>query len=209
MPLNFHGHLLAGSAKTIMLPLNIPLDTSPRMISMSGLTWTSTILGEMEIDPDLARWCYYRLTLNPIDNVGSAESVLLRTAVWRFIEALYSNWERVVTYLPKKTVELVIDEFHQMAKISYEYPVMVWEYFHGESQGTWVPNTLARLPSLESINEFYQLPHMRSMYINMYNQDFCNARDRDAEKAYRRALAERNKRLNRAARQQSRSGRKE
>jgi len=103
MPLNFHGHILAGSAKTIMLPLGIPLDTSPKMISLSGLTWTSTVLGEMEIDPDLARWCYYRLTLYPTATAGSAESVLLRTAVWRFIEALHSNWELVVTYFPGKT----------------------------------------------------------------------------------------------------------
>jgi len=194
MPLNFHGHILIGSAKQLMIPLG----------AESGLPWTSTILGEMEIDPKLARWCYYRLNLNPVDGIGSAESVLLRTAVWRFIEALYSNWELVVTHLPKKTVEAAIDEFHQMAKISHEYPVMLWEYFRGDSQGTWVPNALAKLPSLESITEFYQLPHMRAMFLNMRQQDFCDDYDRDAEKAYRRALAERNKRLNRAARQQGR-----
>jgi hypothetical protein len=204
MPLNFHGHLLAGSVKTIMLPLEIPLDTSPKMIPNSSLVWTGTILSKMEIDADLARWCYYRLTLNPVDNIGSAESVVLRTAVWRFVEAIHSNWEIVVKYFPKKIVEVAIAELHEMAKISYEYPVMLWQYFDEESKGTWVANTLAKLPSLESIKEFYDLPHMRSMYVNMYNQEFCDARDREAEKAYRRALAERNKRLNRAAREQSR-----
>jgi ankyrin repeat protein len=159
---------------------------------------------DLAIDADLARWCYYRLTLNPVDNIGSAESVVLRTAGWRFVEAIHSNWEIVVKYFPKKIVEVAIAELHEMAKISYEYPVMLWQYFDEESKGTWVANTLAKLPSLESIKEFYDLPHMRSMYVNMYNQEFCDARDREAEKAYRRALAERNKRLNRAAREQSR-----
>lgn len=200
MPLNFHGHILAGNAKRLM----IPLDTSVEMALQSGLPWDSTVLGEMKVDPDLARWCYYRLTLHPTDSIGSAESVLLRTAVWRLIEAIYSNWELVVTFFPKKTVEAAIDELHEMAKISYDYPVMLWEYFHEESPCTWVPNTLGKLPSLESIREFYELPHMRAMFLNIRQDDFCDDYDRDAEKAYRRALAERNRRLNRAAREQSR-----
>lgn len=191
MPLNFHGHLLAGHAKKLMTPFDLNPDT--------GLPWTSTILGEMEIDPKLAAWCYYRLDLYPTDMIGSAESVILRTAVWRLVEAFYANWEVVVKHFPKKAVEDAIDELHEMARISHEYPVMLWEYFGEKSPRDWVSRTMKKLPSLETIKEFYELPHMQSMFLNIKQEDFCDDDYRGAEKAYRRAFAGRNRRLNRTA----------
>jgi hypothetical protein len=204
MPLNFHGHILVGHARNLM----IPLDGSLQSAANSGSQWTDTILSRMTLDPALARWCYYRLTLYSTDNIGSAESVVLRTAVWRFTEALYSSWEVVTTYFSGKSVEDAIDEFHLMAQISKEYPVMLWEYFDEDSQVHWIDHTMEKLPSLESIKVFYELPHMRAMFINVKQGDFCDDNDREAEKAYRRALGERNKRLNRSAKDQSRRNQK-
>jgi hypothetical protein len=204
MPLNFHGHILGGNAQKIMSPPASNLEE----VAESGLYWSSTILAKMEIDPDLARWCYYRLGLYPTAGIGSAESAVLRTAIWRLVEALYSNWEIVIKHISVKTVEAAIVELHAMTQISKEYPVMLWEYFKDGQEVGWVSRTMARLPSLESIREFYELPHMRAMYINMRQHDFCDDDAREAQKAYRRALAERNKRLNRALKEHSRRSRK-
>ena len=162
--------------------------------------WSGSILGKMEIDPVLARYCYYRLQLFPGDGIGSAESAVLKTAVRQLVEALYANWETVVQHIPAKRVEAAIEELHSMAQISSEYPVMLWEYFEEGNEVGWVSRTLAKLPTLEAIKEFYELPHMRMMFINMSQQDFCDTDSRSAEKAYQRALADRNKRLNRTAR---------
>lgn len=204
MPLNFHGHILVGNAGTIVTPLGV----SHEATTESAVTWTSTILHRMKIDAALAHWCYYRLGLYG-SGIGSAESIVLRTAVRRLVEALYSNWEIVTTHLPVKTVDSAIEELHAMAEISKEYPVMLWQYFDERSPSSdWVSRTLANLPSLESIKEFYELPHMRERYINIQENDYCDNRDREAEKAYRRALAERNKRLNRAIKEQSRRNQK-
>jgi len=62
---------------------------------------------------------------------------------------------------------------------------------------------------LETIKELYDLPHMRMRYVWTRSGDFCDDDEREAEKAYRRALAERNKRLNAAAKTGSRARKKQ
>lgn len=118
MLLNFHGHILPGDGSKLLIRVDANVDNLPgNIVPMAG-----TILYKMHIDPDLAHWCYNRLQLYGGGEIGSAESVILRTAVRRLVEALYSNWELVTTLLPVKTVEAAIEEFHLMAEISKEYP---------------------------------------------------------------------------------------
>jgi len=209
MPLNFHGHILAGNARKIM----ISLKSGQEVAAESGSHWSDTILSIIEINTDLARWCYHRLDLYPVDcfgrsaeSIGSAERVVLRTAVLRLVEALYVNWELVIKHISVKAVENAIEELLVIAKISKDekYPVMLWEYFEEGHEVGWVSRTMAKLPSLETISEFYELPHMRNKFIDMQQHAYCDDNDRSAEKAFHKALAERNKRLNRAMKKQSR-----
>lgn len=200
MPLNFFGHILPGDAKALFIPIN-------EAATPGHATWEDTILGEIKVDPSLAHWWFYRMTLYPYNDIGSAESVVLRTAAFCLIETLYTNWESVVARFPAEKIEAAIRELQAMSEISKEYPVMVWDYLDEGSPSDWVSRTMAKLPSIESITEFYELPHIRNRFINLQNNDWYGCMDREAEKAYRRALADRNRRLNRAAREASR-GRK-
>jgi hypothetical protein len=200
MPLNFHGHILSGDGKKLMRAVN----RNPRA-TPGFLHWTETILGKVKIHPQLANWCYYRLQLCRQNHSSSAESVVLRTALRGLVTAIYSNWEIVISHLPVKTVDAAIKEFEAMCEISKEYPVMVWEYYDEGSSSDWVANTLAKLPSIESINHFYELPHMRMKYVHIQNRDYCGSAYEQAEAACKKALEDRDRRLMRVAKKKSRS----
>ncbi len=179
--LNFHGHVLPG--KLVRLDEHI----DQHRIAM---------------DYELARWCHYELRLYGDTGMACSEdSRIVRTNLRLLVAALYADWENVTTLLPVETVEAAIVELQTMIEISKEYPVMVWEYNDSCENNRWVSTVMAKLPSLDSANMLFDLPHLRTLYsdFNRYcERNDCRTFpccDRFAEKAMKKALAERNKRI--------------
>jgi|SRR5215471_5428863 len=179
--LNFHGLVLSG--------VIVQLDGH-----IEGL--------RIRMDDELAHWCHYELRLYGDTGMAcSGDSRVVRTNLHLLIAALYDDWENVTKLLPVEIVSAAIQELHSMIEITNQYPIMIWEFTEKPGAGSWVADTLAKLPPVDVANFLFDLPHMRSLYSDF--NIFCERNgcrtlpwcDRFAEKVMKRTFADRNKRM--------------